>query len=190
MGVPRITVNVSGKQFNAPQMAETVVGALRASGLAPRYLGIELTESAVMGNAERHIRTLHELKALGVTLSIDDFGTGYSSLSYLKRFPLDELKIDRSFVMGVDTDPDNAAIVIAIIAMAHCLGLSVVAEGVETPAQQAFLKSKACDELQGFLFSKPMPAEMFGKLLASSQPGGAKASPPAAAGATPVDLPV
>jgi diguanylate cyclase (GGDEF)-like protein len=177
--VPRVTVNVSGKQFHAPQMTETVVSALKASGLAPQYLGIELTESAVMGNAERHIRTLHELKALGVTLSIDDFGTGYSSLSYLKRFPLDELKIDRSFVSGVDTDPDNAAIVIAIIAMAHCLGLSVVAEGVETQAQLAFLKSKACDECQGFLFAKPMPAEAFGKLLAASAAKPAPAAKPA-----------
>jgi EAL domain-containing protein (putative c-di-GMP-specific phosphodiesterase class I) len=177
--VPRMTVNVSGKQFHAPQMTETVVSALKASGLAPQYLGIELTESAVMGNAERHIRTLHELKALGVTLSIDDFGTGYSSLSYLKRFPLDELKIDRSFVSGVDTDPDNAAIVIAIIAMAHCLGLSVVAEGVETQAQLEFLKSKACDECQGFLFAKPMSADLFGKLLAGSaaKPEPAKPAP-------------
>jgi EAL domain-containing protein (putative c-di-GMP-specific phosphodiesterase class I)/GGDEF domain-containing protein len=193
--VPRVTVNVSGKQFHAPQMTETVVSALKASGLAPQYLGIELTESAVMGNAERHIRTLHELKALGVTLSIDDFGTGYSSLSYLKRFPLDELKIDRSFVSGVDTDPDNAAIVIAIIAMAHCLGLSVVAEGVETQAQLAFLKSKACDECQGFLFAKPMPAEAFGKLLAGSAskpgPAAATAKPTAAKKAPPpVDLAV
>jgi EAL domain-containing protein (putative c-di-GMP-specific phosphodiesterase class I) len=176
--VPRVTVNVSGKQFHAPQMTETVVNALKASGLAPQYLGIELTESAVMGNAERHIRTLHELKELGVTLSIDDFGTGYSSLSYLKRFPLDELKIDRSFVSGVDTDPDNAAIVIAIIAMAHCLGLSVVAEGVETKAQLEFLKSKACDECQGFLFAKPMSAELFEKLLGGSA---AKPAPAAAA---------
>jgi diguanylate cyclase (GGDEF)-like protein len=184
--VPRVTVNVSGKQFHAPQVTETVVSALKASGLAPQYLGIELTESSVMGNAERHIRTLHELKELGVTLSIDDFGTGYSSLSYLKRFPLDELKIDRSFVAGVDTDPDNAAIVIAIIAMAHCLGLSVVAEGVETQAQLEFLKSKSCDECQGFLFAKPMSAELFGKLLAGSaaksgQPAeGAKAARSAA----------
>jgi EAL domain-containing protein (putative c-di-GMP-specific phosphodiesterase class I) len=187
--VPRVTVNVSGKQFGAANIVETVVSALKSSGLDPRYIGLELTESSLMGHAERNIRTLHELKEQGLTLSIDDFGTGYSSLSYLKRFPLDELKIDRSFVSHVDSDPDNAAIVIAIIAMAHCLGLSVVAEGVETPAQQAFLKSKSCDELQGFLFSKPMPAEMFGKLLASSQPGAAAAKPPAA-GATPVDLPV
>jgi diguanylate cyclase (GGDEF)-like protein len=178
LAVPRVTVNVSGKQFGAPQMAETVVGALKTSGLEPRYLGIELTESAVMGNAERHIRTLHELRDLGVMLSIDDFGTGYSSLSYLKRFPLHELKIDRSFVAGVDTDPDNAAIVIAIIAMAHCLGLSVVAEGVETQAQLAFLKDKGCDECQGFLFAKPMPAEAFGKLLAGST---SKPAPGAAA---------
>jgi EAL domain-containing protein (putative c-di-GMP-specific phosphodiesterase class I) len=184
--VPRVTVNVSGKQFHAPQVTETVVSALKASGLAPQYLGIELTESSVMGNAERHIRTLHELKELGVTLSIDDFGTGYSSLSYLKRFPLDELKIDRSFVAGVDTDPDNAAIIIAIIAMAHCLGLSVVAEGVETQAQLEFLKSKACDECQGFLFAKPMSAELFGKLLAGSAAKAAPAKPgPAEASAKP-----
>jgi diguanylate cyclase (GGDEF)-like protein len=190
--VPRVTVNVSGKQFGAANIVETVVSALKSSGLDPRYVGLELTESSLMGHADRNVRTLHELKEQGLTLSIDDFGTGYSSLSYLKRFPLDELKIDRSFVMGVDTDPDNAAIVIAIIAMAHCLGLSVVAEGVETAAQRDFLREKSCDELQGFLYSKPMPAEMFGKLLAGSQPGGAKAAPPAAAapGATPVDLPV
>jgi diguanylate cyclase len=187
--VPRVTVNVSGKQFNAPNIVETVVSAFKSSGLDPRYIGLELTESSLMGHADRNIRTLHELKEQGLTLSIDDFGTGYSSLSYLKRFPLDELKIDRSFVSHVDSDPDDAAIVIAIIAMAHCLGLSVVAEGVETPGQQAFLKAKSCDELQGFLFSKPMPAEMFGKLLAGSQPGGAQAKPPAA-GATPVNLPV
>ena len=190
--VPRVTVNVSGKQFGAPQMAETVAGVLEASGLEARYLGIELTESAVMGNAERHIRMLHELKELGVTLSIDDFGTGYSSLSYLKRFPLDELKIDRSFVAGVDTDPDNAAIVIAIIAMAHSLGLSVVAEGVETQAQLAFLKSKACDECQGYLFAKPMSTELFGKLLAGAA---SKPAPPAPAATTPkappqVDFPL
>ena len=137
-----MTVNVSGKQFNAPNIVETVVSAFKSSGLDPRYIGLELTESSLMGHADRNIRTLHELKEQGLTLSIDDFGTGYSSLSYLKRFPLDELKIDRSFVSHVDSDPDNAAIVIAIIAMAHCLGLSVVAEGVETPAQQAFLKSE------------------------------------------------
>ena len=174
--VPRVTVNVSGKQFGGPRVTETVVDALKASALEPRFLGIELTESAVMGHAERHIRTLHELKEIGVTLSIDDFGTGYSSLSYLKRFPLDELKIDRSFIAGVDTDPDNAAIVIAIIAMAHCLGLSVVAEGVETQAQHAFLKSQSCDELQGFLFARPMPVEAFGKMLAGSAAAPAKAA--------------
>jgi len=166
LGVPRVTVNVSAKQFAAPNIAEAIIGALRSSGLDARFLGIELTESAVMDNAQRHVRTLHQLKDAGLTLSIDDFGTGYSSLSYLKRFPLDEIKIDRSFVSGVDTDPDNAAIVIAIIAMAHGLGLSVVAEGVETEAQRTFLRSWKCDECQGFLFAKPMPAEMFGKLLA------------------------
>jgi diguanylate cyclase (GGDEF)-like protein len=178
--VPRVTVNVSGRQFAAPGMTEMVLSALADSGLESRYLGLELTESAIMDNAEHHVRTLHELKERGLMLSIDDFGTGYSSLSYLKRFPLDELKIDRSFVAGVDADPDDAAIVIAIIAMAHGLGLTVVAEGVETEAQRAFLRSKGCDELQGFLFAKPMPAEMFGRVLAG----------PANCPATPAALPV
>jgi EAL domain-containing protein (putative c-di-GMP-specific phosphodiesterase class I) len=121
-----------------------------------------------MDHAERNVRTLHELKALGLTLSIDDFGTGYSSLSYLKRFPIDELKIDRSFVTDVDTNPDDAAIVIAVIAMAHCLGLAVVAEGVETQSQRDFLAGRGCDEAQGYLFSKPIPADAFGTLLAGS----------------------
>ncbi len=168
MRVPRITVNVSSKQFKARTVTESVVGALKSSGVNPSHLGLEITEGAIMDHAERNVRTLHELKALGVTLSIDDFGTGYSSLSYLKRFPIDELKIDRSFVTDVDTNPDDAAIVIAVIAMAHCLGLAVVAEGVETQSQRDFLAGRGCDEAQGYLFSKPIPADAFGTLLAGS----------------------
>jgi diguanylate cyclase (GGDEF)-like protein len=168
MRVPRITVNVSSKQFKARTVTESVVGALKASGINSHHLGLEITEGAIMDHAERNVRTLHELKALGLTLSIDDFGTGYSSLSYLKRFPIDELKIDRSFVTDVDKNPDDAAIVIAVIAMAHCLGLAVVAEGVETQSQRDFLAGRGCDEAQGYLFSKPIPADAFGTLLAGS----------------------
>jgi diguanylate cyclase (GGDEF)-like protein len=168
MRVPRISVNVSSKQFKARTVTQSVVGALKASGVNPSHLGLEITEGAIMDHAERNVRMLHEIKALGITLSIDDFGTGYSSLSYLKRFPIDELKIDRSFVTDVDSNPDDAAIVIAVIALSHCLGLAVVAEGVETQAQRDFLASRGCDEAQGFLFAKPMPADAFGALLAGS----------------------
>ena len=169
--VPRISVNVSGEQFRAGRLSRTVAGVLQSSGVDARYLSLELTESAIMDDAPANVRTLHELKELGLALAIDDFGTGYSSLSYLKRFPLDELKIDRSFVSGVDTDPDNHAIVAAIIAMAHGLGLTVVAEGVETREQLAVLKLRSCDECQGFLFSKPIGAEAITKML-----GGAPAA--------------
>jgi diguanylate cyclase (GGDEF)-like protein len=168
LSVPRISVNVSGEQFRAQQLSRTVAAALAGSGVDPRHLALELTESAIMDDAPSNVRTLHELKDLGLMLSIDDFGTGYSSLSYLKRFPLDELKIDRSFVSGVDTDPDNHAIVAAIIAMAHGLGLTVVGEGVETEEQLAVLKLRGCDECQGFLFSKPIPADAFTRLLAGA----------------------
>jgi len=166
--VPRFSVNVASPQFRTQRFPATVAAALQDADLDPRFLGLELTESAMMEDAPRSVRALQELKEIGVRLSIDDFGTGYSSLTYLKRFPLNELKIDRSFVMGVDTDADNAAIVIAIIAMARGLGLSVCAEGVETKSQLALLKRHSCDECQGYLFSKPVPAETFGKMLGAT----------------------
>jgi EAL domain-containing protein (putative c-di-GMP-specific phosphodiesterase class I) len=119
-----------------------------------------------MHHAEETVLTLKKLKALGVQISIDDFGTGYSSLSYLKRFPVDSLKIDKSFVDGIADDPNDAAIVIAIIAMAHSMGLGVIAEGVETEEQLDFLKLHLCNEVQGFLLGRPMPPEQIGKLLA------------------------
>ncbi len=146
-------------------MIETVAWILKETGLDPDYLELELTEGTTMENAEATIRTLHELKEMGVHLSIDDFGTGYSSLSYLKRFPLDTLKIDRSFVQDITTSPDSAAITLAIIAMAHSLGLKVIAEGVETEEQLAFLRSHGCDEMQGYLFSRPIPIDAFTQLL-------------------------
>jgi diguanylate cyclase (GGDEF)-like protein len=174
--VPRISVNVSGVQFRTQQLTRTVAGILSATGVDARYIALELTESALMDDAPTNVRTLHELKELGLALAIDDFGTGYSSLSYLKRFPLDELKIDRSFISGVDTDPDNHAIVAAIIGLAHGLGLTVVAEGVETQAQLAVLKLRGCDECQGFLFSKPILPDLFTQLLGRTPPPQARAA--------------
>jgi len=181
--VPRIAVNVASAQFRGQRLKASVRAALDASRIDPSDLALELTESAMMEDAPRNSRMLRELKDVGIRLAIDDFGTGYSSLSYLKRFPLDELKIDRSFVAGVDSDPDSAAIVIAIIAMAHHLGLSVVAEGVETQSQLALLRRHACDECQGFLFSRPLQGPDFARMLSG---GSAPAAAPPAG--TPLSL--
>ncbi len=132
---------------------------MRETGVDPRHIELELTESIIMKNEEETIKTLHALKDLGLNLSIDDFGTGYSSLSYLKRFPIDSLKIDRSFIRDLTTNPDDAAITRAIIALAHSLKLRVVAEGVEEERQIELLRQEGCDEMQGFFFSPPVPAE-------------------------------
>jgi EAL domain-containing protein (putative c-di-GMP-specific phosphodiesterase class I) len=131
---------------------------LKETGLDPQYLEIELTESVLMADADETAAKLDELKKMGITISIDDFGTGYSSLSYLKRFPIDLLKIDRSFVDGLVTDPNDTAIVTTIIVMAHALNMRVVAEGVETREQQEFLLQHRCEEVQGYYFSRPLPA--------------------------------
>jgi diguanylate cyclase (GGDEF)-like protein len=162
---PRVSINVSSHQFRQRGFARKVQEALSAEEVAADYLCLEITESAIMENAQENIRTLKELKASGVSLSIDDFGTGYSSLSYLKRFPIDEMKIDRSLITSVERDKDNAAIVTAILVMAHSLGLRVVAEGVESASELGFLMQLGCDECQGFLFSRPLPATDFGALL-------------------------
>jgi diguanylate cyclase (GGDEF)-like protein/PAS domain S-box-containing protein len=154
-----ISVNVSPRQFRHDGLIQTISEILATTGLDARYLEIELTESAVMHDAEQFIAMLTELKRLGVSISLDDFGTGYSSLSYLKRFPVDRLKVDRSFVLDIATDSDDATIVKAIIALGHNLGLKVVAEGVETAEQLEFLLVNQCDELQGFYFGAPMSAE-------------------------------
>ncbi len=166
-GLPAIpvAVNLSAHQFHQKNLAQTISGALQESGLDARYLELELTESVVMRGSESTVETLARLKQMGLMLSIDDFGTGYSSLSYLKRFPIDKLKIDRSFVRDVTLDQDDAAIAGAIIAMAHSLRLKVIAEGVETQEQSDFLKEQGCDEIQGYLFSRPLPAEQMEKLL-------------------------
>jgi diguanylate cyclase (GGDEF)-like protein/PAS domain S-box-containing protein len=153
-----IAINLSARQFRDKNLAATIERILRAHDVDPRLIEIELTESSLMVNTDEAVRTLSYLKSLGVRLSIDDFGTGYSSLAYLRRFPLDTLKIDRSFVNDVTTHADVANITRAVIGMSHNLGLKVVAEGVETEAQLAFLEAAGCGEMQGYFFSRPMPA--------------------------------
>ncbi|HZR68226.1 MAG TPA: PAS domain S-box protein [Burkholderiales bacterium] len=163
--VPPVAVNLSARQFQQKGLEETVAGALRASGIDPKLLQFELTESLLMKEPEVAARTLRGLKEIGVTLSVDDFGTGYSSLSYLKRFPIDALKIDRAFIRDVTVDPDDAAITFAIIGLAHSLKLKVIAEGVETRDQLDFLETHGCDEMQGFLFSRAVSAEECARML-------------------------
>jgi diguanylate cyclase (GGDEF)-like protein len=153
----RISVNLSNRQFNQEGLVDSIMEVLRETRLEPQHLALELTESGFMHNEEGAIATLRTLKEKGVQVSIDDFGTGYSSLRYLKRFPIDELKIDRSFVRDVTSDHDDAAIVGAIIAMGNSLRLKVVAEGVETPEQLDFLREKGCSVMQGFYLSRPLP---------------------------------
>ena len=167
-GLPpiRISVNLSPVQFRNPKLHEVVVGALTKSGLERDGLELEVTESMLMNDPKVTIATLRKLKEAGLKISIDDFGTGYSSLSYLKQFPIDSLKIDRSFVRDVTSNPDDAAIATAIILMGHSLKLNVVAEGVETESQLAFLRVLQCNEVQGFLFSPPVPADQAAALLA------------------------
>jgi len=166
-GLPpvRMCVNLSLLQLEDKALIGDLRTALRESGLPPHLLELELTESMIMHNAERAVRVLTEIKELGIRLAIDDFGTGYSSLAQLKRFPVDTLKVDRSFIRDLPRDPDDRAIAEAIIAMGKTLSLTIVAEGVETPEQKAFLREKACDEMQGYYFSVPLPAEQFAALL-------------------------
>ena len=159
----QIAVNLSARQFNDPHLPRMVARALKDSGLPPRLLELEITESTAMQQTDATLRTLKKLKQLGVSIAIDDFGTGYSSLSYLRRFPVDKVKIDRSFVAEVPGNRDQGAIVSAIIALAHALQIRVVAEGVETEAQRAFLKSCGCDFIQGFLVGRPADADSAAK---------------------------
>ena len=160
-----IAVNVSAKQFRQPDFVEQVQRTLQESGAKPALLKLELTESTVLENVEDTIAKMREVKQLGVSFSMDDFGTGYSSLQYLKRLPLDQIKIDQSFVRDLTSDPNDAAIVQTIIAMTRALGLNVIAEGVETEAQRDFLDSHGCHAFQGYLFGKPLPLEKFTALL-------------------------
>jgi EAL domain-containing protein (putative c-di-GMP-specific phosphodiesterase class I) len=161
----RIAVNLSARQFHQVDLVADIASVLAETQIEARWLDIELTESVVMSDAQATIAMLHDLKNLGVQLSVDDFGTGYSSLSYLRRFPIDTLKIDRSFVSDIPSDADDAAIVAAIIVLAHSLKLTVIAEGVETEEQEAFLRRHGCDEVQGFLHSRPVPGEQIAAML-------------------------
>ena len=171
-GLPPIavSVNLSPIQFRHTGLVQSVADALADTGLTPGQLELELTESFVMHDAERINVAMRSLKALGVDIAVDDFGTGYSSLSYLKRFPVDRLKIDKSFVRDIDSDPDDAAIVRAIITLGHALGLRVVAEGVETRAHLEYLRQHGCDEVQGYYFSRPVPAGRMETLLRDGLP--------------------
>ncbi|MES2315875.1 MAG: EAL domain-containing protein [Pseudomonadota bacterium] len=165
LGQLRVAVNLSARQFGAANLLEDIAAVLEHTGLAPELLEIELTESLFMSDVTLAVETLHGMKALGVNLSIDDFGTGYSSLSYLSRFPIDVLKIDRSFVSDITRDASDAAIVASIIALAHNLKLDVIAEGVETAEQLDYLRRHRCDEMQGYYFSQALAADDFEQLL-------------------------
>jgi diguanylate cyclase (GGDEF)-like protein/PAS domain S-box-containing protein len=165
-----VSVNLSARQFQQRNLVATISQILQETGLDPQYLGMEITETIAMKNADYTISALNELKKMHVHLSLDDFGTGYSSLSYLKRFPLETLKIDRSFVRDITTDPNDAAIVTAVVALAHSLKLDVVAEGVETDGQLTFLKGHQCDQVQGYIFSHPLSEENFIKTLKQNPP--------------------
>ncbi|MHB8744576.1 MAG: EAL domain-containing protein [Sulfuricaulis sp.] len=160
-----VAVNISARQFHQANLAEVVAMIIRETGLAPDHLELEITESIIMRKADATVTTLQQLNAMGVKFSIDDFGTGYSSLSYLKRFPIDAIKIDQSFVRDIPDDSDNAAIATAIITMAHSLGIRAIAEGVETREQLDFLRGRLCDSMQGYYFSRPVPVEEFKRLL-------------------------
>ena len=165
----RVAVNLSAQQFRQKKLVDIVSAALRTAALEPRYLELELTESTVMHDAEQSIEILRELSALGVRISVDDFGTGYSSLSYLRRLPLDKLKIDRTFIRELATSRDDAAIVRAIVSLAHNLRIKVIAEGVETPDQLVYLREAGCDQYQGYHYSAPVPNDAFVTMMYKHQ---------------------
>jgi EAL domain-containing protein (putative c-di-GMP-specific phosphodiesterase class I) len=166
-GLPlfRIAVNLSARQFMSATLLEDVVEIIAATEMNPRLVEFEVTESMMMHEPEEAVKLLRDLKAIGVRLTIDDFGTGYSSLAYLKRLPIDCVKIDASFIRGIPVDASDVAITETIIAMSRSLGLKVVAEGVETRDQARFLEQRGCDEMQGFYFSRPLPAESLAAYL-------------------------
>jgi EAL domain-containing protein (putative c-di-GMP-specific phosphodiesterase class I) len=165
-----MAVNLSARQFAEPGLVRDIARVLEETGLAATSLDIEITESLVMEDIEGAIRTMLELKHMGVKLSIDDFGTGYSSLSYLRRFPVDVLKIDRSFVRDIPFSEDGAALVAAIIELARGLRMRVIAEGVENEAQLDYLKRRGCDEVQGHVYARAAPGPDVEVLLRSGQP--------------------
>ncbi len=178
----KMAVNISARQFRNNGLAETVSKTLKEASLPADQLVLEITETCAMEDVDYTKKSLQELKNLGVSIALDDFGTGYSSLNYLKRFPVDKLKIDRSFIKGIPTNANDRAITSAIIALAHCLQLEVIAEGVESEEQLSFLRSEKCDEIQGYHFSQPLPDRGLAKLFESGKHlNGKKAGKPAPA---------
>jgi EAL domain-containing protein (putative c-di-GMP-specific phosphodiesterase class I) len=168
-----VAVNISAMEFRDESFLEGIFAILEETGLDPKCLELELTESVLMKHAESSASILRTLRARGVQLALDDFGTGYSSLSYLRKFPMDALKIDQSFVRQITTAPDETTIVTAIISMGRSLKLRVIAEGVETQEDLEFLQIHECDEAQGYYFSRPVLPEQFAKLLKTGVPRGA-----------------
>jgi EAL domain-containing protein (putative c-di-GMP-specific phosphodiesterase class I) len=163
----KVAVNLSAKQFSDPNLLQTVLDILRQSKIDPFNLELEITESIIMDDVEAAISIMEAIKSKGIHLSIDDFGTGYSSLAYLKRFPIDVLKVDRSFISDIPGDTTNMAITSAVIAMGHKLGMKVVAEGIETQEQLDFLKENNCDYGQGYLLSRPLTLPQLHHFLVS-----------------------
>jgi EAL domain-containing protein (putative c-di-GMP-specific phosphodiesterase class I) len=164
-----LAVNLSPVQFKNPNLSQLVMSALASSGLESRRLELEITESVLLFNSEATLATLHRLRALGVRISMDDFGTGYSSLSYLRSFPFDKIKIDRSFVHDLTSNPDSMAIIRAVTGLGASLGMTTTGEGVETQAELDYLKSEGCTEAQGYFFSRPKPASEVFSLLRRQQ---------------------
>jgi EAL domain-containing protein (putative c-di-GMP-specific phosphodiesterase class I) len=169
-----LSINLSARQFNDPNLIETIKKTLKLHQLAPHQLELEITESTVIDNPRRAINTLNEMKQIGLKISLDDFGTGYSSLGQLKHYPIDTLKIDRSFIQEIPFDNDDKALTKAIITMGKTLGMTVVAEGVETAEQLEFLHEHGCDQIQGFYFQKPLPANEFDQWYRSYLPASMK----------------
>ena len=165
----RMAVNLSARQFEQQNLVELVTEVLEETGLEANYLELEVTESLVMDDVQQSIMILKQLHDRGIALALDDFGTGYSSLNYLKRFPIDTLKIDQSFVRHIASDPDDAAVIRAIIALGSSLRLNITAEGVETQEQLDYLMVHRCDEVQGYYFSRPVPADSLRTLLENDQ---------------------
>jgi EAL domain-containing protein (putative c-di-GMP-specific phosphodiesterase class I) len=164
-----MSVNISARQFQRPEeLVRDVVHVLEETELDPGDLVLEITESMIMGNAERNVDLLRRLKGLGVQIAVDDFGTGYSNLAYLRRFPVDMLKVDKSFVDGMEENSENSAIVETVISLARALGLRTVAEGIETTEQVDRLQALGCELGQGYYFSEPLPAAEAGSLLRAS----------------------
>lgn len=163
--LPQLSINVSSRQFRQADFVEKVLGIIDQTGADPKHLVLEITEGVIIENIQDTIQKMHSLKTAGISFSIDDFGVGYSSLSYLRQLPLDELKIDRSFIQDIETDTNDATLVETIISMAHHLDLSVIAEGVENQAQIEFLKNNSCFSYQGYYFSYPIPAKEFTLLI-------------------------